>query len=400
MSHVTKRRVIHLAGYDPMSPERFHARFSREASRFPVAWGARLDVRRLRTDVASDDPDATFLPRWDVIGEGPGWRTEAEHVLLRWDDIIDRQRERPALARWPRGALALLDFIWNGALGGYLRHGPRYLMFYAFPVVLLLGCLAAGWLAAVMLGGLGPVAAALGGAAVSAGLLVLAGRKAYLDHLLDDWIFAAEVARRLDPEIKARLDAGARMIAETPADTELIVIGHSLGAALAVEMIADAVRKDPGGRPFTFLSLGSSILKIAVHRKAARLRDAVGAAASSPRLSWVDYSAVNDVMNFFRSDPVKALGQGGRSPMMRKASFARMLKPGYYKQIRFNFFRLHNQFISGNDLRAPYDYLRVIAGPFPLTVLARRDDGAIAWLDGDGALTESGLNALRTDART
>jgi hypothetical protein len=179
-----------------------------------------------------------------------------------------------------------------------------------------------------------------------------------------------------------------------------VVIGHSLGAALAAEMIGEAVRRHPDGRPIAFLTVGSSIMKLALHRAAERLRGDIAAIAASPRVAWADYSAVNDVINFFRTDPVKALGLSGRSPAIRKASFARMLTPAYYKRIQRDFFRLHCQFISGNDLRAPYDYLMMVAGPFGMAALAARPEGAIGLLGRDGAMTPEGREAMVAGGRT
>ncbi len=385
MSVSVKRRVIHLVGYDPLTPEVVHARFARELRRFGPCWGAQAAAG----PATVADKDA----RWTIEASGPDWRAETEHILLRWDDVIAAQRARPSIARWPLGALSFLDFVAGGALAGYGRHGPRYILFFLYPFVLMALCIAAGWIAGAMLSGWGWPVAAAAGLAIAAGLLLLAERKAHLGHLLDDWIYASDLVRREHPVVAGRIAHGVRLIAETPRDVELLVVGHSLGAVLAAEMLAKSIAADPDGRPIGFLTLGSSILKIALHRGASRLRDAVAAIAASDRVAWADYSAVNDVMNFFKTDTVKALKLEGRSPVVRKASFAKMLKPDYYRSIRTNFFRLHNQFVSGNDLRAPYDYMMTVAGPFPLMALAASETGAVGWLDETGALTDMGRAA-------
>ena len=48
---------------------------------------------------------------------------------------------------------------------------------------------------------------------------------------------------------------------------------------------------------------------------------------------------------------------------MWKVRFRDMLSPDFYRRIRFNFFRLHYQFIMANDQRAPYDYFMLAAVP-------------------------------------
>lgn len=378
--------MIHLAGFDAMTPERFHARFGRELARFQHCW--EVEARTRGFEAHADHAV------WTVEAEGAGWRVETEHVLLRWDDVIRREHAQSYPRRWARGLAAGADFIIHGALWRYLRHAPRYALFFLFPYLVMLLALglaaAAGTMAAGVIGAAGGAALAV---PLLAGLLLLAGRRAWLDQMLDDWAFAMGHVRRLDPVVEQRLELGARLIREAKPGREVLVIGHSLGAALAAEMLARALATEPSGPPLRFLSVGSSILKLAFHARARRLREAVAALAASPRLIWVEYQAVNDVMNFFRTDPVKVLGLGGRSPLVRKVRFGAMLKPDYYRTIRSNFFRLHCQFVSANDLRAPYDYMMAVAGPFPIEAIARSRDGAIHWIGTAGAITPAASQA-------
>lgn len=375
----SRRRVIHVGGFDAMSAERFHARFSREHGRFLRCWGLRGEVGELAAEPA--------IARWTIRTEGPNWRFETEHVLLRWDDIIRAVHARPWLARWRDGLFAGLDFAWHGALLGYLRHAVRYALFFLFPYLALLlavlAGLAAGGLAA-RFGGWAP--GLLAGLAVAAAGIAILRRKVPLDHLIDDWSFASRHVRALDPAVEERIRLGARLIADTPAEVELLVIGHSLGAALGAEMVAETVTAEPEGRTIRFLTLGSSILKLGLHRRAVRLRAAVETIALSPRVRWIEYQAVNDVMNFFRSDPVRDLKLRGASPLLRKIRFGEMLEPGYYRTIRRNFFRLHCQFVSANDRRAAFDYMMAVTGPVAIDDLAHSREGTLAWYGPDGAL--------------
>lgn len=375
----TRRRVIHVSGFHAMRPENFVARFRREIARFERCWAvsASSSAPEIEADVA----------RWHATASGPDWQTQVDHFLLRWDDVIAAEHQRSYPQRWHDGLSAGLDFTINGALWKYLRHGPRYAVFFIFPFVLIALCLALSiMLASLLTPWLGMIGGLVIGLASWPALLVLAGRKLWLDQLLDDWAFASRHVRTLDPTLAGRIGVGAQLVAQTPADTELLVIGHSLGAAVAVEMLAEAVTAAPEGPPIRFLTIGSSILKLGFHAKAIRLRQAVETVASSPRVIWAEYQAVNDAMNFFKSDPVKLLRTAGRSPIVRAVRFGSMLDPAFYATIRVNFFRLHNQFVSGNDRRAPYDYLMTVAGPFPLEELARSRLGAIEWLGERGEL--------------
>jgi hypothetical protein len=48
------------------------------------------------------------------------------------------------------------------------------------------------------------------------------------------------------------------------------------------------------------------------------------------------------------------------------------MSPDSYKRNRFNFFRLHYQFIMAADRRAPYDYVMLTCGPYRAIDWAQR----------------------------
>ncbi len=382
------RRVVHLGGYDPMTADAFHRRFWRELSRFERCWGV--------TATTSDFSQTASSAVWTVTVSGPGWRVVSHHELVRWDDIIMGHRSADALTRWRRGLAAFADFIWHGALVGYITQAWRYAAFFLYPYAALALLLAAGGAAGWGLSWLGmpwPLAAA-SGAALGFGAMLHAIGRSHVGHLLDDWIFARELVRGVPAPLAQRLADAGRRLAEMPQGVDCLVVGHSLGAVLAVSLLDEALKQPPRRERIGFLAVGSSILKIALHGRAAGLRARLGRLAARRRVDWAEYQAINDVMNFYRRDPIKVLGLSGESPIVRQVRFRRMLAPAFYARIKRNFFRLHCQFVSGNDRRAPYDYLMSVCGPFRLIELARSPDGAERWLDAQGAVTEAGRAAL------
>ncbi|MCX7339388.1 MAG: hypothetical protein NT037_02525 [Hyphomicrobiales bacterium] len=327
---------------------------------------------------------------------GAGWCVETRHDLVCWDDLIAAQRKADVLPRLKGGLAAGLDFVRNGALGGYLVNAWRYAAFFLYPYLALAAVMLAGLLAGLVasaLGSPGWLSILLAVFLAAIGVWRMSGHS-HIGHLLDDWIFARDVVRGFKPDLSQRLSEAAGELRATPADQHVLVVGHSLGAVLAAQMLDEAAGPVAGARPVTWLTIGSSILKIALHRQASGLRAQLGRIATAPGVAWIEYQAVSDVMNFFRTDPVAVLGIDGRSPVVRKVSFGQMLNRDYYASIRFNFFRLHCQFISANDKRAPYDYLMTICGPFDPVALAASRDGAMGWIGAEGELTQAGLAAL------
>lgn len=333
---------------------------------------------------------------------GPGWCVETRHDLIGWDDLIAAQRKANAWTRLCGGLAAGWDFASHGALVGYLSHAWRYAGFFLYPYLALLGAVVLGLLAALLSAGLGMpgwLSALFGTCLAAFGLWRVLGHS-HVGHLLDDWIFARQVVHGFDQEISTRLTLAARELNATAIDRHVTVVGHSLGAVLAAQMLDEAIGQSAASPPVAWLTIGSSILKIAFHRHAVRLRDQLARIAAAPRVQWTEYQAVSDVMNFFRTNPVSVLGIDGKSPLVRKVRFSQMLNRDYYASIRLNFFRLHCQFISANDKRASYDYFMTICGPFDPVALCTSRGGAVGWIGDRGELTDAGrLSLLPVDVR-
>jgi hypothetical protein len=320
---------------------------------------------------------------------------ETEVRLVRWDDVIAAAEHQSLWRRIPEGLLAFGDFLVSGAFVGYLRSNWRYAAFFLYPYLLFAVLTALAWGAgrlAYAASGSWLLGLALGAAAFVA-LMQGPGRWFYLPHLFDDWIFARRYLRAPDAAFEARLDRVAAEIvaaARKGQADEILVVGHSLGAVLAVDLLDRALRIDPdlglSGPRVALLTVGSSILKLGFHRGATRLRAALARVAGAPGLFWGEYQALTDVMNFYKSDPIADLGLPGRGPEVRIVRISRMLQPATYKRFRRNFFRVHCQFVSGNDLRAPYDYFMMLCGPLPAEELVRSRDGAVTAFDAAGAL--------------
>jgi hypothetical protein len=68
-----------------------------------------------------------------------------------------------------------------------------------------------------------------------------------------------------------------------------------------------------------------------------------------------------------------------------------MLSRRFYWRIRFNFFRLHYQFIMASDRRAPYDYFMLVGSPLPVTAWAKNPSRMLAAFAMDGTLAADRL---------
>lgn len=384
-----RRKFVYLGGYYPQTPEVAFARFQRDLAHFAKTWGIAATASALTID--------EHCSRWNVETCGPGWRVETEHVLVRWDDLIDADRQRS----WPRrlwqGLSAGADFLWHGAVLAYVTRAWRYALFFLYPFLVLAGFAAvAGALAlALPLPDTLPAAGMvrLAGAGLGfAALIAVLGRRVLLDHLLDDWIYSARLLRHGDTTLESRLDRLAQEL--TSGDgREILIAGHSLGAVHGATLIDRLLAAEPSGQPIRFATLGSSILKIGFHSGAHRLKATLTRITASPRLIWYDFQALNDPMNFYKCEPLASLGLPGKGAECRIVRFRALLSPEQYARIKRNFFRLHSQFIAANDRRARYDYHMMLGGPFALEVWADAEGGAEHFLDSSGRLSAAGHRA-------
>ena len=192
---------------------------------------------------------------------------------------------------------------------------------------------------------------------------------------MDDWSFARDLARgrnawlsRLEAAISA--DVAGR-IAAFQGD-EVVFAAHSLGAVPAIRSLAHALQHRPEAHiaRVGLMTVGSSLLKIALHPRAAALRESIARVARSP-CPWLEVQSVSDPISFYRSNPVEALGLGpaARIRVMR-ISFRAQLTAQTYKRIRLNLFKMHRQFVRAVEKPSAYSFHVILCGPAPFAAVA------------------------------
>jgi hypothetical protein len=395
LGRVRKRCFVQIRGYEPLGIADCHRRFIREMARFQKTWNVAAKVSPPRG--STDDAVA----EWTVATLGPNWRTTTDFHYFRWDDFVAADAARSELIRFPRGAAALLEFILTGTAFKYFIVAWRYGLFFLVPVVFL----------AVIIGiavSLSRFAAVHSGLphsllwapALALGIIValrlLFGRLLSLRYMLDDWTFARDLAHRGRRGLEQRLDHFARELVRLDRDSdadEIVVHGHSLGAALSVIIVDRALQLDPQlgrrGKPLYLVSAGSSLLKVALHPAAGWLREITRRAANAPALRWVEYQALADVINVYKVDPLVALHLPATGkPTVKIIRIRHMLEEATYKRLHLDFLRVHRQTVMGNERRYFYDYYMLCCGPLPVAEWVDQPDRSVAGFAGDGALLD------------
>lgn len=404
---IARRHVFHIGGYDPILPDTQLARFRRSLSSFEKTWN--VTASALGTPASNEVSSS-----WHAEASGPNWKTETTYEMLRWDDLILQDHSRGMASRLGAAMVTLGDWIVTGTLFRFFHSSWKYAGFFLFSylsVAFFALCGVGAGFALTWLAGLSGISAWLVGGAVATavfvGLLHWLGWRRPINHVFDDWIFSRQYVYGQRPKMDARVDAFARVIAARAqkADVdEIVIVGHCLGAALVMEAVARALQIDPDltrhGPTICVLTVSATIPKFALHPAGTRVRAATQAVAQETAIRWAEYHARDDVISFYRFDPVtlKRIAHDrldGR-PNIRRVQMPTMMGQEQFKRYRFNFMRIHYQMVMGNERRAPYDYCMVICGPLPFDEITSVAGGVDRFGPDGALLTPEAPTAITT----
>lgn len=194
-----------------------------------------------------------------------------------------------------------------------------------------------------------------------------------LGWLLRTYALVLEYGLGRIPELDARLDRFAEHIAryiEASDDDEIVIVGHSVGANLAVSVLARAAVSNPNlwrHKPVNLLTLGGTVPMLGLMPTAGIFREELRVLALSPELPWVDISAFEDAASFPLVNPLTASGiaagqEAGPRPQLLCGAFKEKLMPKTYYRAVWNLFRMHFQYLMASERDLPNDYLSITTG--------------------------------------
>lgn len=366
---VARRRVFYIPGYDPIHPRRYRELYRSEGA-------AQADVSGYAVTLK---PKAGKGGRygWQVEGLIDGARCDARFDVLVWSDIVRDSMGLGIFATYMQLIRTAWTYIASGALWRLmkLRKGPVIAALYpvGFLLVQLLIALLLAW-------GLGQVLALIHPWLAWAGLIVVPfalewfrkrDGKFFAYYLMHDYAYSARFRGANPPELEARMAEFTDEIAAALATDvdEVLVVGHSSGAHLAVSILADLIRagRVPATGPaLAFLSLGQVVPMVSFLPDAHRLRADLQYLSETNALTWIDVTAPGDGCAFALCDPVAVSGvarAAKRWPLVISAAFTQTLSPARWKELRWKFFRLHFQYMCAFDRPGGYDYFQITAGP-------------------------------------
>lgn len=369
---VKKRHVFYLPGYDPMPPRRYREMYRREGAEQAQISGYDLSI--------SAKPVKNGPYNWQVVTEMDGHAVATTVEFLQWSDIVQDSMQANIPATYWLMLRTLWLYLRTGTLVALIRLRPAPMIAALYPVGVLLGQLLvavlAGWAVAALIGLiLGPVGWVVGLGGVGFILITFKKHDAriYAYYLLYDYAYSAWNAAGHPAPLRARLEEfKTRIVTALASDNdEVLIVGHSSGAHLAVEILAEMERDGQlcSKASIGLLTLGQVVPMVSYLPDAKLLRRNLHDLARSDVVSWVDFSAPGDGACFALCDPVASSGiapDTQTGPKVLSAAFSQNMSAERHAKQKNRFFRQHFQYLCSFDQPGIYDYFALTAGPVRL----------------------------------
>ncbi len=403
---VRRRRVLYIPGYDPRGIAVYYRLYRSELRKYAERRGLAAKTGRVEQPAA----DLPWVHRWTSKVVTPAGDVETVVDFLGWDDLIEHE------ARFGLHEIAwrsFRTFVISVAKGLYFRIGRlkrRSAILFAYPHVMsllyvvamatmVIGGGALGlWLARLAGGGIEGgwnTLARGGGALVGSGIgLFAAARffrwvkridaKTYVYHLILQVDFLRRNGLDRVDAVNRRREAMAAYVAaalrSAGPDEEIVVTGHSHGTYMAIGVVGRVleVLPDLAGRRFVLFNLGTALPATTFYGPTERFRRALTSILKDDRITFIESAATLDILGGTEGDYATSykldLPPGTRRrPVLVKLDFRQVMTPEALKAIRWDFFRLHFQYLMASETGRGFDYFELMCGPRSLTAL--RDDG-------------------------
>jgi pimeloyl-ACP methyl ester carboxylesterase len=408
---VQHRHIIYVQGYDPRGLAQYYRMFRTELRKFSGLYQLATTVGRPQT--ASNGETAS----WTIETKADDWQTRTSYDFLRFEDLIQRDLASPIWGTVFHAMWIYWRLVFGGTIARFWKAHWRFATFISYPHFLLfIEALASFGIASAfdeILQALG--IPALLSMAASAALFVAAfgtilkytENLTYLLYVLCDTIWTWEFSHRQRPDWDQRIDRFAQYLVDVARSSdaeEIVVVGHSSGSFLGVEIVARALKLDAAlgqhGPRIVLLTIGGNFPIVGFHAAAQDFRDHLRQLAVEPSIDWIDCQARKDVMNFFLFDPIAAhgidVGASRRNPTIVPVRFREIIRPENYNLFRWKFFRVHFQFVMANERPHAYDFFMIVCGPIPLRERMAHPEAALAVATGDAADRERAWKTLET----
>lgn len=372
---VKSRKAFYISGFDPRGEKYYHRVYRKESQKQSLVSGDAITV----------GPCEEITPqvaKWEVECSSDSHTTQTSYEFLIWKDII--------LQHWPKAGFKMSKetlvtyyrFLVQGVLFNTLKDSWPYLITAIYPLcyllIILVGAILSGYVGFKSISTMFPEQVTLGffasfGIAVH---IVQQGWK-YEGKFKITWVLRAaafldKLSRQATPEMDERIELFAARIVNAlkdPQYDEILVIGHSSGAIIAVSTIARVIRQCRlealDYARLSLLTLGQAIPFVSYQADSYLRKDLQDIAQSS--LNWLDITAPPDGASYALVDIYQLLKidcdpNASGKPKVLSARFFKMLDHAEYRSLKKDRFKLHFQYLMAGTQKIDYDYFQITSG--------------------------------------
>ena len=364
---VKRRHVFYFSGFDPRGSSFYYRLYRNEAKKQSAVNGMAPTVGlRQRYSPARHG--------WNIQTTTENHQVNTDYSFLNWDDIIKHY--------WVIGYFRLIlaafrvirSHILSGMVFKVMKISRPPAVTGLYPVIFVLVALilatSLGFASSHLLKELiHPAIARVSGIAITVTmtwLLFFWGDKLNVFWLLRIYDFTGKWADNKIPELDQRFEVFANEIAATSQEKdydEILIVGHSVGAIIAIPVVAKLLTKIDPDRPITFLTLGECIPLLSLLPKAQVYRNELERVAKATNVFWYDITSAIDGACFPLKNPVTISGIAiTDKPIVLSARFHTLFTPATYKKIRRDWYKIHFQYLLAHELNGQYDFFAMTAG--------------------------------------
>lgn len=365
---MTERDVFYIAGYDPKGYRYYYALFKKNLNEYQKTF-------HFKATVSKSDTSGDF-PFWEVQSHN----AKTKYTFLAWNDIVKKN--------WSQSYKdALMDcysfFRIYTITGLFIKFGKESIYqlitgFYPFFYVLfsLLFSLALGT------GGFFLLKSYIHFSIAFVFALVLAffvnqflfsyGRKLAVFWIARICAFCATWRVKRRGELEERMQIFSQKIftqlkeKQNEVDYELILVAHSVGCVLCIEVLAGILRKCiEDGIDYSrlkILTLGECIPLVSYQKKAVDFRKNLEFVAGFD-LKWYDFTSIIDGACFPQVDFIKTSGVVAErhfGPKFYATKFYTLYEKEHYKKIKRDKNKAHFLYLMSNELEGVYDFFKFV----------------------------------------
>lgn len=368
--NVKKRVIYYLSGFDPRGVRHYHAMYKEHIQK-------QSRINGITATVSSRKKLHNHLHEWEITANDNGETVSTSYRFLSWDDIVRAQWSSGILSYYQDLIYCIIAYIFKGLVWQFAKASPKQMMAAFYPVVYLIGTLGLALYVGYILYGLLEGWIGVIGALVAAlGIITLCerfGNSIGVFWLLRIYAFSVRWGKGEVDAIEERCNHFAQELAKTireeTAVDEVLLISHSVGTILAVNVLARALDDAKGWDKFAMITLGECIPLISFQPNAIQYRAELAHIASHKDLIWIDYTAPIDGACFPLHDFMKSGGiedENRNFPLYLSPRFHKLYDKITYRKLRRDWYVTHFLYLMSSDKVGAFDYYKMSAGSTPI----------------------------------